>query len=173
MQLPQLSALSTVGIGVALTAVATGWSQVKNVLVRLVGLLIISVEANEKCFEAMNAYAWTQLKRTPSPFRYYTGFVRFIQPLARHGAVAYETLGAKGQIFWDGWRPIWIRMDPNYGGRVAMRFIRGTFNPDKLIHNAMGRATFPEKQLFWVVDPVNSSTKIILAPFFNRNIAFD
>ena len=108
-----LTTLGAVGLTAGLAAVAAGWTQVKGFLQRVVGLLIVTVEVRERSYEATQAYCWTHLKRSWTPFRYYTGWLRYIRPLGRYGSVAYETIGDKGSFFWKGWRPIWVQLHGN------------------------------------------------------------
>lgn len=137
MNTTSISALSTIGIGAAATALVAGWSQAKNILARIIGLLIVTVEVRNGCYEAVSAFCWLKLKRSPSPFRFYTGRTRFIRPLGRYGAVAYEALGKKGQLFWKGRRPLWITLDSEYSDRAAFHFLRGMFDADTLIAEVM------------------------------------
>jgi SpoVK/Ycf46/Vps4 family AAA+-type ATPase len=56
------------------------------------------------------------------------------------GVVAYEApIDPKGRLYWKGWRPTWVDLNTvgaNGMYPVRFRFIRGTFNPDKLVTEA-------------------------------------
>ena len=139
-----MTTLGAVGLTAGLAAVAAGWTQVKGFLQRVVGLLIVTVEVRERSYEATQSYCWTHLKRSWTPFRYYTGWLRYIRPLGRYGSVAYETIGYKGSFFWKGWRPIWVQAHANWNDRAQFRFIRWTFDADTLVADVMACLTSQE-----------------------------
>lgn len=136
-----MTTMSTLGIGAGVTALVAGWGQVKAIAERIVGLLIVTVEIQDRCHDAMTTYCWQKLKRSPSPFRYYKGRIKFIKPLGRYGSVAYETFGDKGQMFWQGRKPLWVKTSGEYADKVAIRFIRWTFNADDLLREIMHNHT--------------------------------
>lgn len=131
------TAFTTLGLGALFTGIVAGWEQVKNLLARIIGILITTVEVRERCYDAVNAFCWMKLQRSPTPFHYYTGRTKFIRPLARYGPVAYESLGDAGQLFWYGKKPLWVGLSSRYTDRATFRFLRWTFDPDKLIAEVM------------------------------------
>ena len=139
-----MSALGAVGLTAGVAAIAAGWSQVKNVFQRLVGVLIVTVDVKERCYEATQTYCWHHLRRSWTPFRYYTGWMRYIRPLGRHGSVAYEVIGDKGAIFWKGWRPLWVQSHTKWNDQATFRFVRWTFDADQLVAEVMACLTSQE-----------------------------
>lgn len=128
--------LQNVGIMAALTAIVAGWTQVKGFLERIIGIFIVTVEIKGRCNLATQVYCW-KLKRSWTPFVYYNGVLKFVKPLKKHSSVAYESIGEKGTLFFDGIKPIYIGMSKNYHDASNFKFIRGTFNPDKLIFDVL------------------------------------
>ena len=142
MSLPHMSmtgsALPLLGVGAIFTAVTAGWSQLKNVMERLSGLVVLNLEINNRASRAFTNYCWKCLTPSPSAFRFYTGRSVYIRPLAKVGTVAFTTFGGKNIIFWKGWRPIMVRSGGS--GRedsITVHIIRGTFDPDALVKDAM------------------------------------
>lgn len=125
--------IGAMGIGAVFAAVVAGWAQVKNIFSRIAGILIITVEVQERCYEAVNTFCWQRLRRSPSSFRYYKGRIKFIRPLGRYGSVAFESLGDKGQLFWYGKKPLWVTLHAQQSDKAVLRFIRWTFDPDALL----------------------------------------
>lgn len=127
------SSASALGAGALFAGVVAGWGQIKNLFSRLMGVLIITVEVQERCYDAVSTFCWQRLYRSPSSFRYYKGRIKFIRPLGRYGSVAFESLGEKGQLFWYGKKPLWVTLHPQYSDKATLRFIRWTFNADDLL----------------------------------------
>lgn len=143
MTLPDISTLSTLGLGAGLAALAAGWSQVKSFLGRLAGVFIVTVELRDRAAESARAYTRKYLRATPTAFRYYFGTIEFIRPRARHGVVVYEELGERGRIFWQGLRPLWAQITRKEGRgaseRVVLRYVRGMFDADQLVLDMANR----------------------------------
>ena len=131
---------SGLGFGAAFAAIMAGWEQIRNVVQRIIGIFIVTLDMQGCVPKAVQIYCWHYLKRSPSPFRFYHGVIRYIRPLKRHGPVAYEVLGEKGQLFWKGWRPIWIQNHRDYHGRVVIRYIRFMFDASELIPEILNTA---------------------------------
>lgn len=132
-----LNEYSTLGIGAIFAALAAGWAQVKNAISRITGILIITAEFTQG-FASQGALAYCQNELTTkhSSFAKFTGRFRFIRPKVRQGIVFYEEINPKGQLYWKGWRPIWVShassSEHGPGGNVIFHYLRGTFDQYKL-----------------------------------------
>jgi len=131
---------------------ALAWGWLRGVFNRIIGLFVITVRVDSHPLQdAVAAYCWSTMRRTPVGSREYSAISEFVRPLARMVFVAYERLGRDAILFWFGWRPILcgfatqgsagISSSPKEEAQVrtTLRFIRGTFNPDKLIQDAVDR----------------------------------
>lgn len=125
------SGLGGLGMSAAFAAVLAGWEQVKGLIQRIIGIAIITVDVHGRLYDPSKIYCLSKLKRSPSSFYQFVGMTTFIRPLKRFGPVAYEEISTKGALFWKGWRPLSI--SPSPGDVMTFRFIRGTFQPRKLV----------------------------------------
>lgn len=121
--------LASLGMGAAFAGLLAGWEQVKGLLQRIIGIVVITVDVRGRLYEPSMAYCMSRLKRSPSSFYKFVGMTMFIRPLKRYGPVAYEEIGSKGALYWKGWRPLAISQTTD---NMTFRFIRGTFHPKKL-----------------------------------------
>lgn len=132
---PDLSQLSTLGLGAGVAALAAGWQQVKNLITRLTGTFMVTLEFTGQLTGNAQIYLRSQFKTSPTAFRFFHGATFFIRPKAKYGTVAHEHLGVRGRVYWRGWRPLWAEYKPNTSegpDRIIVRYLRGTFDADKL-----------------------------------------
>ena len=130
-QLGGMSILSATAIGAGLTALMAGWSQVKGFGDRVLGLVMVTATIDCRAAQAAQYYCTTKLRRAWTPFRYFSGYIMFVKSLSRHRTVVYENMGEKTALYWKGWRPLWVSLDPQRG--VIVRFARGTMDPEQLV----------------------------------------
>ena len=138
MSLTQLGNMKgLLGIG-AVAGIAGAWSTIKGVFDRIIGLLIVRIEARDRAALSINGWAWKSLKRIDSGSRRYNAWERFIRPLDRYALVGHEEVG-KSTLFFQKWKPLLIsggdKNDTN--PHVTVSFIRGTFKPDDLIKTSI------------------------------------
>lgn len=132
------------------TVLATGWAQVKSVLNRLLGLMVIRVQLGGSWVPpAIQTHLWANFRPTRGAFYNYQGWPSWVRPLSKHQVVAREALGNKAMVFWKGWRPLLVSCGVNNDDNPRLRnansqpntltltFIRGTFNPEKLLLEAL------------------------------------
>ena len=77
--------------------------------------------------------------------RKYDSYNAFVRPHDRWQHVGYEIIGKSGLIFWQGWRFMFVgaggsRENQPKGeesGALEVSFVRGMWNPDKLVEEAI------------------------------------
>ncbi len=137
--------LSTLGTGAAVMALASGliascWSYLKELMNRLVALLIVRVtiqytnDGSLVSLSAAEAYMWATFKALPSGVRTYRLLPQFVRSLGGRRPVAFEVAG-KSIIFHQGWRYILFTLngDGNSNPYATLSFFRGSFVADTLV----------------------------------------
>lgn len=132
--------------GTALLAGA--WRWVQSIWARFVSLVVVKATLSGEVHTAVLEWCWAELKPLPSVSYSYHGESMFVRPLNRSAVVAYETLGGK-RTFFHGWKPFFLSQadegssTPNAptdtNKSCTITFLRGTFNLDELISNAVER----------------------------------
>ncbi len=143
------TALVTTGV-LCTGLLASCWSQVKGVLDRLVGLMIIRVEIEGSWVPpAIATYCWEHLKPTRGAYFNISGYPVWVRPLSKAQVVAKEVIGSKAMVFWKGWRPIMVsfgaekpsggnaRNSPAVTEKMCLTFLRGTFDAKQFITEAL------------------------------------
>jgi hypothetical protein len=123
----------------AATVVALGWNYVRAFYDRIVGLAIVTVQCDDS--DATNAFfslLWSKFRRSPPTSRNYTIWNRLRRSTSQFDYFLFESLRGGTQLFWDGWKPILIlsTKDSNGYDKMSIKFIRGTFDADKLMVEA-------------------------------------
>lgn len=136
MNMPSLTGLA--GLGVA----AACWQQIRSLAARLSAVLVVQVTAEQTLAKAVRYYCWTRCRRSPVGSRRYTSQNAFVRPLARYQQIATERTPGQPIVFWKGWRPLLLGTYGYDNGsaddeRVTFRFLRGTFDPDALVEEAL------------------------------------
>lgn len=124
--------MSSVGLTAVFAGIAAGWTQVRNIFQRFVGLVIVTVELRESHEQALSSFLWNETVASFSPFKYYQGRSRFVKDFDRWGAVPYEIWGDKGRIFWFNRKPLWVKQSSGSSSSI-LRFLRWTFCADTLV----------------------------------------
>jgi len=133
--------------GAALVGVlAAFWNKIKVLTWRLANLLIVRARVEGDVGTALGYYCWSELKRSPFGEKRYCSINEFVQPVDRYQVVGYESVGTDPIIFWRGWRPILLNQATqgldgggNNGLSTTVTFIRGMFNLDSLLTQAIDR----------------------------------
>jgi len=134
-----------VGGSVAAIAVSV-WSYIKGFFSKVRSLFIVKVTINGQLSSAVSFYCWKNMKRVRIGDRKYESYNTFVRPKDRYQHVAYELIGRSGLIFWKGWRFLLVgeastSRDQTPAtedtGDLKISFIRGTWNVDTLIEDAV------------------------------------
>ena len=124
------------GAGLVALSSSGALNQVKAFFARMQGVFLPTIECDCFCKDAVSSYCWSTLRHTQGPFMRFTGWLRYIRPLGRYGAVAYPMAGGHITTFWKGWRPLFVRLDVKDEGLLKVRYLRWTFDPNKFIQEA-------------------------------------
>ncbi|MBA2479509.1 MAG: ATP-binding protein [Planctomycetes bacterium] len=135
--LDNFAAIAGAGLGVGL--IASCWGQVKQLLMRVVGLLIVQVTFRNEASPAVAALLNHRFKQMRTSFPTYVAVAKFVRPLNRTQHVGYEMLSEVPTLFWDGWRPLIARLvsKPQVADYTTVTFLRWTFDPEAFLVRAM------------------------------------
>ncbi len=141
MQLPEsMAAIAGAGLGVGL--ITACWGQIKMLLQRIVGLLVVTVTIEDSVLQsAISALITYQFKKQANSFPRYIEMRKWVRPLEKEQHVGFETLSEFPTVYWKGWRPMLAKLSNdqsnNGRGKATLTFIRWTFDPDQLIEQAL------------------------------------
>jgi ATPase family associated with various cellular activities (AAA) len=138
MNLPSWTPWAGAAAGAGL--VATCWSYIKLGAQRLVDLLICRVEVDSYVGMALIVYLWRSARRSPFGLRSYSGWDTYVQKLHRRQLVAFENMSSDPALIWFRRWPCMLnfKVEKDHPtSTVQMRFLRGSFNPDHLIEEAV------------------------------------
>jgi len=121
-------------------AVAAAWSYVRSLWAQLASRVVVTATFdNFTSLTCIGPHLWLTAK--PSRFgpRSFWSVEWFVKPEDRVRLVMFESCrGEVPRLFWVGWRPLWYQVDNKTTGMTGkLFFIRGTFDLDKLIADAM------------------------------------
>lgn len=130
--------------GILATAFQDVIALFRSLLTRLVSYV---VEIN-RCETDLGWVVMTHLeksmKRPELGVRLYDSMYLFVRPLDRIRRVVFHLYGRNDQVYWKGWRPMWITGrgpggDSNEDADfpVTFTFIRGTFNWEEILKDAL------------------------------------
>lgn len=149
------------GIAAIGTTVATCWSQFRAFFVRLSTYLVVQIKVSERGGGmgpvALKSYLAANFRKSPFGVRVFGGWSEFVRPRDKRMLVAYE-MTEGGNFFWRGWRPVWVSsggdnnnnqnsgMGSPGGGQLNVSFLRGTFDAEKMVAEAMDlyNARYPD-----------------------------
>ncbi len=137
-------------IGAALGVVASMWSKAKDVLWRVIGLVIQRVEIpTQNAHDAITAFLINKFKRSRNYDRMYGAQWEFHRD-GRYGLIPYEVFGNRTMIFWNGLFPFLFtnQQEKKTTGKgensnsnatkiySTITFVRGTLNVEKILTDA-------------------------------------
>ncbi len=121
--------------GAAIFGVIIGfWSYVKMYLFKFYSLFVIKIILTDQVSIAMTTYLQAEFKCSPIGGKNYTGYNDYIRPLNRNQLVAFENIPSEPTIWWKNKKPLIVSGDQY---KIILTFIRGTYNRDELIQNAV------------------------------------
>lgn len=134
-----MNSLSFVALLAAGGAIGAFWGQIRGFIDRCCSYLICQFTVEDYCVaKAMSGYFFENLKRSPIGPRSYASIQAFVRPVNRAERVGTEKIGKQTVLFWKGWRPIWVKTTGDWDTYpLNVQFIRGMFDPDKLVINAI------------------------------------
>ncbi len=105
--------LAVGGLAAAGGLIASTWQQIKSGFQRLSSYVLATEEFHEGATNAVLAYLRHVAK--PSRFRprLYYGWYEMVKTSQQNEVVLFETQGNRMQVFWIGWRPIWVSRGSN------------------------------------------------------------
>lgn len=130
------------------TILAAGWNYIKGLWSYVASFVIVTVDAHDAASWAVLSYLMHDFKRSPFGPRCYNGWRTYVRPRERFERVAAETLGPGSLIFWRDWKPLWLSRSSVTGNSdndqtavlarpIRLTFIRGTFDADTIVQNAV------------------------------------
>lgn len=137
------------GSAVVLGLIAAGWRHVRSVWQHISSRVVMVVTVHDCAADAVISYCTHNLKRSMFGPRTYWGCNVFVRPRHRREGVVVEQLGQGSQLFWQGWRPLWVArtsgtLNDNgsstnhiFAEPVQLTFFRGAFDADDFLQAAM------------------------------------
>lgn len=144
--------LTTLFGGAAIfTTIGLVWNNIKFIFSRISSLFVVTVRIDGNYPKAMEVYLVRNFKRSPFQPLSFSTFKDFVKSIKKRHIVGYEQVNFKDKtIFWKGWKPLIVSMSNNKGegnrptsvgnideGTATITFIRGTFDVDKLMVDAL------------------------------------
>lgn len=119
---------------------AAGWSYLRSAWSRFSSHFIVTCTVENMLMSAVQMYCLNHFRRSPFGHRAFIGWLLFVRRSRRTQLVAVEDIGKAGVVYWNGWRPIWIRKEEatkdSPTARLTISFVRGMFDCESLIERA-------------------------------------
>lgn len=117
------------------------WGYVKSFFYKFISFFWVTIEIGGNSgdlTDALQSYVRDNFKEGRLNEFYFKGAEVFVRPKNRRQLVGYIDFPEQSTLYWKGWIPIWFKFKPrddNKGteNKVAMSFVRGTFDSKKLI----------------------------------------
>jgi hypothetical protein len=167
------SGLGLAAVGAALGVVASMWGKVKDVIWRLVSLVVQRVEVpTQAAHEAVTAYLISRYKRSRNYDRMYGAQWEYHRD-GRYGLVPYEQFGNRTLILWDGWVPFLFanQMESRSAAKggensssgnsdkvkvySTLTFVRGTVDVEAILRDACN----VRNQMSWAAEDAEQEAK--------------
>lgn len=136
------------GGSAAIGVIVAFWSRIKSFFQYVINLFIVTIHTDPNLHDALCSYCWQRFKFLPMGIKHYSGTTKYVKPVSRNQLVGFEIIGTNTVFFSRKRFPIFISKsksnDSGSAGRQSsnelelnISFIRGTFNPDKFIIEAL------------------------------------
>lgn len=172
---PWLGAGAVAGVLVGL--VTTCWQKIKSIFWRIVSYAIVQIEIkDDQTGNAVLTYLIDNYKLSKVYDRTYGSTYEYTREDGKYGLCAYEFLGNKSLIFWNGWKPLffsstggnqqqgnkpqntWQPNAPTQPQSKTLTYIRGTFNADVIIQ----RSCDFRNNLSWNTDKTSKKKRFFI-----------
>ncbi len=137
------------------------WEHIKVVFSKVYSLFIVTVKLDgNEIQRAVALYCWNNLWRSPYGERCYGSYHLYARRYERYVNVVNEKIGNDPIIFWSKWRPLLLgsinaeQEDTENTG--CLTFIRGTWNADDLLFEAM---ELYNKKVSNLIEPSEKTSK--------------
>jgi len=130
----EISGLTMVGGAAAVGLVVGMWEKVKGFLHNLSSVAVVNVSVEGAAAYAMSMYIVRHFKRFKFGDVSVTGVNEYVRPEKQNQLIAFKVFPNKGTFWRKGRRLIWVKS--KWRG-VQVSFLRGTFNTDKFIFEAI------------------------------------
>lgn len=112
------------------------WNNIKLYLSKMYALVVVKVSVNPTLEHIMAWYFATHFKRSKfSTLKYFSTNI-YVRPLKKNQSVGYRNLPDDASFYWKDHRVLLLSM-PNKDSGMNFSFIRGVFDPDELIVDAI------------------------------------
>lgn len=135
-----------IGSAAIIGVLAAFWSRVKTLSWRVVNLFIARARLEGSVSNAVIYYCWSEMKHSPFGEKRYDSVIDFIQLKGHYQTIGFEIVGYDSMFFWKGWKFLTLGLSTralegggNTGLSITLTFIRGTFDLDKLLIEALDK----------------------------------
>lgn len=131
--------MKNIGIGVALTFLATCWSQFLWAYQQCRSALIVSFGVRTDLVSVVTYYCMRHAKPSRFGSRVYDSCAMFVRPNRRTEQVATEDISLQARLFWIDWRPFWVSgaNRTSVDSTMTVTFPRFLFDQDSFILRAL------------------------------------
>jgi len=112
------------------------WNTIKMYLTKAYALAVVKVTVNSSLEQIMTWYFSTHFKRSRFSTLKYFASHQYVRPLKKNQSVGYRNLPDDASFYWKDSKVILLSMTSKDSG-MNFSFIRGTFDPDELIADAI------------------------------------
>ncbi|KKM20288.1 hypothetical protein LCGC14_1647000, partial [marine sediment metagenome] len=138
--------------------IAAFWNQVKGFFTRFKSIFIITVNIDYRANDIIIRYFWKHFRRGILDIKTYKSENIFVRPKKSYEMVAFEDVG-ESLTFFKGWKPIFVlKGKDNNQSSISLSFVRGTFNIEELLLDAIKEFNNFEKN--------SSTTRYYIRKFF-------
>ena len=163
--------------GAVLGVVASSWEKVKAATWRFFNLFIQDINIDDtQTKNALINYLVAHFDRVGMYDKQYDCHYDYINTEKRYGYVGFEKFGEQSLLFRKGWRPLLFqnhsapkgksRDEAAAPARRSMLFFRGTFDPDRLVADALQHFN----ELTWMAEGEGDDDLLKPRRFFLRHI---
>jgi GTPase SAR1 family protein len=127
------------------------WNKARLLLSRLMSFVFVTVTFESSAAQKVQSFCWATYRRSRFGSSRFNTALERVRKFSRYQWIGFEVIGNDPVVFWRGWRPLIVGKTPSNGGQnnrpdgsteetLQATFIRGTWNAEKLLLDAITRA---------------------------------
>jgi len=141
-----LTAGKFVGGAAIIGILTTSWSYVKTFFSKIYSLIFIRVIIRGQAKRAVQMLLQSEFKCSTIGVKEITGKNEYVRPKQRNQMVGFEKIPREATIWWRNWKPLVISSE----GSFKITFLRGMYNKDTLLIEAINKFNAIQREENWV-----------------------